>query len=165
MASCGSFQSLCHLWTDSILVFLCGGGNHSHAASAAAGPPEISSPRSKICTHSHPETQRYSLLYNLDAIVLYEHHDSDLFHTIDVHIKQNGAKNDLTVFEIHRNGFWVSVSMTTNPPSFTITPFLKTPVLLVTLTLQRAGLSARHCNKGVCVQIIVCVLSIILYSF
>lgn len=38
MASCGSFQSLCHLRPIGILVFLHRGGNQSLTVCSAAGP-------------------------------------------------------------------------------------------------------------------------------
>lgn len=52
-----------------------------------------------------------------------------------------------------RNGFWVSVSMTTTPLSSTTMPSLRTLLPLVTRTLQQAGLSAHCCSAGVCVHV------------
>lgn len=60
------------------------------------------------------------------------------------------------LFAIQRNGFWVSISMTMRPPSSTTMPSLKIQVPLVTLTLQQAGLSARHYSGGVCLWLCRC---------
>lgn len=56
----------------------------------------------------------------------------------------------VSLFATRRNGSWVSVSVTTRPPSSITMPSLKTPAPLVIPTLQQAGLSARCCSRGVC---------------
>lgn len=64
-----------------------------------------------------------------------------------------------------RNGFWVSVSMTTSPPLSTTMRSPRTPVPLVTLTPQQAGLSARCCSGGVYAWMCHSCLSVLFFFF
>ena len=143
MASCGSFQSLWHLRPIGILVFLHRGGNQSRTVCSAAGPQQISSPRGEISSHN-PDYIMYIIQPDLAKWM------SWCIFTALMHYL-------VPLLATGRNGFWVSVSMTTTPPSSTTMPSLRTPLPLVTQTLRQAGLSAHHCSTGVCVCVCVCV--------
>lgn len=64
-----------------------------------------------------------------------------------------------------RNGFWVSVSMTTSPPLSTTMRSPRTPVPLVTLTPQQAGLWARCYSGGVYAWMCHSCLSVLFFFF
>lgn len=149
MASCGSLQPLCHLRPISILVFLHRGGNQRHTSCSAAGPPQISSPRG--------EMQTSSIQYRLYTYI-------SSWWSSFMHCNAEKITEQLFFLFLatHRNGFWVSISMTVRPPLSTTMPSLKIPVPSVTLTLQQAGLSARHCSRGVCVCADECVTDLFL---